>query len=268
MRKTTYRLELLETVASLFSLTIPLLTSRTDDYVEASAKGSYVFKTYLKGDDIAIQNKGGVVTLTGTVSNESHKLLARETIACLPGVTDVQNKLEEHGEVPSVNTDSWLLTKVKSTLFFHQSVNASQIDVIVKNGTVILRGKATSTAQKDLTTEYTKDVEGVKKVRNEMTVTTIALKKSEKKMGRKVDATGELIDDASITALVRATLMCHRSTSALGIGVETKDGVVKLEGAVGGWTKKNRITKLVSDVHGVKMVFNNMTVTRIASRAN
>ena len=55
MRKTPYRLELLETVAHLFSLNIPRLVFRADDLIEASAKQSYVFKTYLRGDDIAIR---------------------------------------------------------------------------------------------------------------------------------------------------------------------------------------------------------------------
>jgi osmotically-inducible protein OsmY len=39
----------------------------------------------------------------------------------------------------------------------------------------------------------------------------------------------ESIDDASITALVKTTLLYHRSTSTLGVTVETKNGVVKLE---------------------------------------
>ena len=89
MRKTLYPLELLETVASLFSLNIPLFASTTVNPIEASAKQSYVFKTYLKGDDIAIRYNRGVVTLTGSVSDESHTLLAREIFASLPGVTGV-----------------------------------------------------------------------------------------------------------------------------------------------------------------------------------
>ncbi len=55
MRKTSYRLELLKNVASLFSLNIPLFEAGMD--IEASARQSYVFKTYLKGDDIAIRYK-------------------------------------------------------------------------------------------------------------------------------------------------------------------------------------------------------------------
>ncbi len=82
MRKTTYRKELLETMASLFSLNTPRFASTTD--IESSAKQSYVFKTYLKGDDIAIQYKDGVAILIGTVFDESHKLLAQETVHSCP----------------------------------------------------------------------------------------------------------------------------------------------------------------------------------------
>ncbi len=177
MRKTPYHKELLETVASLFSLNTPRFASRTD--IESFAKQSYVFKTYLKGDDITIQYKDGVAILIGTVFDESHKVLAQETLASLPGVTGVYSKLEDRGEVPALNIDAWLAAKVKSTLLFHQNVNAAETEVI-KNGTIILRGKAASTAQKDLTAEYANDVEGVNKVRNEMTVTPATEKTGEK----------------------------------------------------------------------------------------
>jgi osmotically-inducible protein OsmY len=264
MRKTTYRLELLKNVASLFSLNIPLLETGMD--IEACARQSYVFKTYLKGDDIAIRYKGGVVLLTGTVSDRSHTLLARETVAGLPGVTRVQNKLEEYGEVPFIHPDVLLMSNVKSALLFHQNLNGAETEVSVKNGTVILRGKAASIAQKNLITEYAKDVEGVKNVKNEMKVASGALKAAEKKMGQEGDATGESIDDISVSALVRTALLYHRSTSALGITVETRDGVVKLEGKAGSWEEKNLASKRVIDVPGVKMVFNNMTVERFPAK--
>ena len=253
--KTPYCLALLVTVASLFLINVPLFASETDDRIESSAKQTYVFKTYLKADDITIKSKDGVVTLTGTVSEESHKSLASETIASLPGVTSVDNKLKGKGAVPAVNSDAWLITKVKSTLFFHRNVSATGTEVLAKDGTVTLRGQAASSAQKDLTTEYAKDVEGVKNVKNEMTVPTAA-----PQTGEKVDAVIDSIDDASVTALVKTTLLYHRSTSALKTTVETKDGVVTLGGKGKNEAEKDLATKLVSDVHGVKKVINNMTV--------
>ncbi len=265
MRKIPHRRELLETMASMFSLNTIRFASGAD--VESFARQSYVFKTYLKGDDITIQYKDGIATLIGTVFDESHKLLARETLARLPGVTGVYSKLEEHSQLPALNIDEWLAAKVKSTLLFHQNVNATETEVIADNGTITLRGKAASTAQKELTAEYAKDVEGVNKVKNEMTVTPVTEKAGENRL-QETDTTDESIDDASVTALVKTTLSYHRSTRTLGITVETKDGVVKLEGEVGSWDEKNLISKRVIDVPGVKMVFNNMTIKRIVPRTN
>jgi len=260
MQKTTCRLALMVTVASLFLINVPVFASETDNRIESSAKQSYVFKTYLKGDDIKIESKDGVATLTGTVSGEGHKLLAQETVASLPGVASVDNKLVENGEVPAVYTDAWLIAKVKSTLLFHRNLSATETEVLAENGTVTLRGEATSSAQKDLATEYVKDVEGVKALKNEMTVSTAGLKSSEKTIGQKMDAVGESIDDASVTALVKVTLLSHRSTSALNTTVETKDGMVKLGGKARNAAEKDLATKIVVDVPGVKSVFNNMTV--------
>jgi len=117
---------------------------------------------------------------------------------------------------------------------------------------VTLQGKADSQAQKDLTTEYVKDVEGVKGVNNELTVS-----KPAKKATR---TAGEKIDDASITALAKMTLLYHRSTSALETKVATKNGVVTLSGKAKNETEKNLATKFVEDVHGVKNVKNRMTI--------
>ena len=154
----------------MFIFNVTLFASKTDDRITASAQESYVFRTYLKGDDIKVQSQDGVVTLTGTVAQESHKSLARETVASLLGVTSVDNKLVEKYEVPAVYTDAWLMAKVKSTFLFHRNLSATDTEVIVENGTVTLRDVATSMAQKDLATKLVSDVHGVKSVVNNMTV--------------------------------------------------------------------------------------------------
>ncbi len=236
---------------ALLAISIPVHASKTDDRIESSARKSYVFKTFLKADDIKIQSKDGVVTLTGSVSEESHKSLAGETIAGLPGVKTVDNKLEVKGERPAENSDTWLMMKVKTTLLFHRSVSGSKTEVNVKDGIVTLQGEATSQAQKDLTTEYAKDIDGVKEVKNEMVVS---------KLSKTTRSVSEKIDDASITAQVKMTLLYHRSTSALNTSVTTRKGVVTLSGKAKNASEKDLATKLVNDVHGVKSVKNLMTI--------
>jgi osmotically-inducible protein OsmY len=248
--KTLYSAAPMMAMLALLSLSVPVHASEMDSRIELSAKQSYVFKTYLQGDDIKIQSRDGAVTLTGIVSEESHKSLARETVAGLPGVKSVDSWLEVKGVSPAKNSDAWLTTKVKTTLLFHRSVSA-MTEINTKDGIVTLRGDASSQAQKDLTTEYVKDVEGVKDVNNEMTVT---------KSSKTTRTVGEKIDDASITAQVKMTLLYHRSTSALNTKVETKDGVVTLSGKAGNEAEMNLATKLAKDVNGVKDVNNLMAI--------
>ena len=256
--KPTFALFPVLTVALLLASAPVHASSKMDNRIEASAKKSYVFKNYLKGDDIKIQSRDGVVTLTGSVLEESHKSLAQETVAELPGVKKVDNQLEVKGGTPAANSDLWLGTKVKTTLLFHRNVNAVKTEVSVKDGVVTLRGDAASEAQKELTTEYAKDVEGVKEVKNEMTVLGASTSKAS---ARKHGTVGEKIDDASITSQVKLTLLYHRSTSAIRTKVKTKNGVVTVSGNARNAAEKDLVTKFASDVHGVKNVKNRMTVT-------
>ena len=250
--KAIYSAALMVAAVALLVISAPVHASKTDDRIESSARKSYVFKTYLKEDDIKIQSKNGAVTLTGIVSEEYHKSLAQETMAGLPGVKSVDNRLEIKGAPPTANSDAWLRDKVKVTLLFHRSVSAAKTEVDVKDGIVTLRGNAASQAQKELTTEYAKDVEGVNNVNNEMTVSQASKKTPQ--------TTGEKVDDASITAQVKMALLLHRSTSALNTTVATKRGVVTVGGKARNAAEKDLVTKLVKDVNGVKSVKNRMTV--------
>ena len=107
---------------ALLTRSMPVYASK-DSRIESSAKKSHVFKTYLTADDITIQSKDGVVTLTGTVSEESHKSLAQETVAGLPGVKSVDNRLEVKGTPPAKNSDAWITVKVKTMILFHRNVS-------------------------------------------------------------------------------------------------------------------------------------------------
>jgi len=50
----------------------------------------------------------------------------------------------------------------ETTLLFHRNVNALKTEVSVKDAVATLRGEADSESQKELTTEYAKDVTGSK----------------------------------------------------------------------------------------------------------
>ena len=234
--------------------------SETDDRIDSSFKKTYVYKTYLKDEHIKISSKDGVVTLSGSVGDASHKPMAQDVAAALPGVTGVDNQITVKGEQPAENSDTWLSMKVKSALLFHRNVSATATEVTLKDGNVTLQGVAASEAQKELTTEYAKDVDGVKSVKNEMTVATTP-PQSDETMGKK-------IDDASITAEVKGSLLSHHSTSVLNTKVSTTEGVVTVGGTAKNDAEKALVTKLVTDINGVKSVVNNMVIEATVSSNN
>jgi osmotically-inducible protein OsmY len=131
-------------------------------------------------------------------------------------------------------------------------VSASGTTVYVKDGVVTLQGEANSLAQKELTTEYAQDIDNVKSVDNQMTIA--------KASPTSATTMGDKIDDASITAQVKSSLLSHRSTSALHTGVTTTDGVVTLTGVAKNEAEKTLVTKIATDVNGVVSVINKMTV--------
>ncbi len=250
--KSRFPLTLAAVVSTMLISSSPLRAADTDDRIESSAAKSYTFKTTLKNDSIKTESKDGVVTLTGTVTEASHKSLAENTVASLPGVKSVHNQLLIKGDQPAEHSDTWISMKVKTALLFHRNVSASSTDVNVQNGVVILTGEASSQAQKELTTEYAKDIDNVKTVVNNMTIA--------KTPPTAAPTTGDKIDDASITAQVKSALLSHHSTSAIHTGVSTTDGVVTLTGIAKNDAEKSLVTKLTEDISGVTNVINNMTI--------
>ena len=240
--------------SSLLLTGVSMRASETDDRIESAAANSYVYKTYLKDDSIQTTSKSGVVTLTGTVKEGYHKSLAADTVGGLPGVKSVDNQIVLKGETTIDNADRWLRLKVETALLFHRNVHASTTTVMAVDGTVTLSGEASDRVEKDLAAAYARDVAGVKLVKNEMTISKTPVEPHR--------TLSEKIDDASITALVKAALLVHLSTSAINTKVETRDGVVTVSGVAGSAAEKKQVTNLAGDIHGVDKVENEMTIDK------
>ena len=72
---------------------------------------------------------------------------------------------------------------------------------------------------------------------------------------------GQQVDDASITAAVKAKLAAEQGTSTLtGINVDTSGGTVSLSGTVDSEAMKLRAATLTQQVDGVTRVVNNLQV--------
>jgi hyperosmotically inducible protein len=148
-------------------------------------------------------------------------------------------------------TDPGVTVKVKGKLAADEVVSASKIDVTTQDKVVTLTGTVSSKAERERAMQLARETEGVVDVRNQLLV-------------RNADGTGdapaadrtlgEAVDDAGITAAVKAKLLDDPTVRGLEIDVDTREGVVYLTGTVRNDSEKDRAidiaraTKHVRDV--------------------
>lgn len=72
--------------------------------------------------------------------------------------------------------------------------------------------------------------------------------------------TGQYLDDAAVTAKVKADLIKDDTVKATEIQVETTEGVVQLSGFVGSEEARQRAEQLAKSIEGVKSVRNDLAV--------
>jgi hyperosmotically inducible protein len=143
--------------------------------------------------------------------------------------------------------DTTLLSKVKSELIKSPTTEAHDIDVEVYKGAVQLNGFVESESQKSSASKVAQQVHGVKSVRNNLEV----------KANRSAE---QVVDDAMITAKVKAALIGDTRTKAYQIEVTTNKGRVELGGFVDSHDAKSAATQVASSVSGVRSVSNGLEV--------
>ncbi len=228
---------------------VALASPDTDRKIEAAAKSSYNYRTVLE-NQVTVKAADGVVTLTGTVEDKDQKALAADTVQNLPGVMGVNNELTIKAAYPE-HSDAWIAFKIRGSLLVKSNVSAIHTTVVVVDGNVTLTGTADNVAQKELTGVYAREIDFVKSVKNDLVVAD---------QPSKGETVGETIDDASITTQVKYALLTHKGTSALKTKVTTIDGVIVISGEAASDAEISLVTKLATDIRGVKSVTNSMTV--------
>jgi hyperosmotically inducible protein len=167
-------------------------------------------------------------------------------------------------------SDASINAAVKTRLMKDKVARGASIDVDTKDGVVTIAGAVPTAADKARIGRLVRATTGVKSVTNNLTVsgaaTTTAPGKDETKIVIKDDATPKVkqaakaVSDGSITTAVKTRLMTDSVGRGTSIGVDTKDGVVTITGAVPAQADKARIGQLVEKTTGVKSVVNNLTV--------
>ena len=149
-------------------------TEIDDTAITTKVKTALLADDYVKGLDIKVETRKGVVQLSGYVDNQTQIDKAVAIAKGIKGVKHVYNKMMVKGGEASVGEtidDSIISTKVKAALAGDDSIkNSTDIAVETHEGKVQLSGYANDKAQMHRAVEVARGVEGVKSVVNKISI--------------------------------------------------------------------------------------------------
>ena len=163
------------TIAPSATVTPPISvgTEIDDTIVTTRVKAAMVGDLELKGADVKVETRKGVVQLSGFAETQAQVMRAIAVARAIDGVKDVENGMTLKASEITVGNkvdDSVITTKVKSVLLADASIKSFDIATVTSKGVVQLSGFVNNQGQIDQALKLTRAVEGVQSVANEMRI--------------------------------------------------------------------------------------------------
>lgn len=154
-----------------------------DAWREGKLESAFLFNRHLNNFTIDVEVEGSTATLAGKVDSAVDKELAEQVALSIDGIERVDNDLEighsrddhrdeksEDREFSDKVEDATLTAEVKLKLLANSETEGMSINVDTLNRAVTLSGEVDSAAEKALAEQIASNVNGVKRVNNELSV--------------------------------------------------------------------------------------------------
>ena len=163
------------TIAPSATVTPPISvgTEIDDTIVTTRVKAAMVGDLELKGADVKVETRKGVVKLSGFAETQAQVMRAIAVARAIDGVKDVENGMTLKASEITVGNkvdDSVITTKVKSVLLADASIKSFDIATVTSKGVVQLSGFVNNQGQIDQALKLTRAVEGVQSVVSQMSI--------------------------------------------------------------------------------------------------
>ncbi|NUM54352.1 MAG: BON domain-containing protein [Candidatus Hydrogenedentes bacterium] len=234
----------------------------TDTAITARIETLFAVNEHLSPFNINTTTNNGVVTLTGTVSDDVQKQLATDLAKTVDGVTDVKNELTVVGTVVSQRPpktwrqridDASLKAAIRSNLLWNRELKGLNIGVECDGGSVTIFGVVGNEFAKQSIEKIVMDTRGVNAVTNNITVHA----------AQSVDPISTVtraVSDDVVAARVKSNLLVNRYVTTRNLNVKVVDGLCILTGTVDTEAQREAAEKLAASISGVTQVQNDLKV--------
>lgn len=155
-------------------VTNPTMGMQLDDSViTTSVKAALMAEESIKSIDFKVETSKGVVQLSGFINDAAQIDRAVAVAQAVSGVKEVQNRMLLKAGASTLGSDlddAVITGRVKAALLADEAAKSLDISVETRKGEVMLSGFVMSKAQISLAEKLAAKQEGVKTVRNELSV--------------------------------------------------------------------------------------------------
>lgn len=144
-----------------------------DTVITSSVKSALLADDLVKGMDLQVQTRKGVVQLSGFVDSQAQIDQALMLTRAVAGVTDIENGVTLKGGATTVGgtiDDATITGRVKTALMADPDIKSFDISVVTHKGEVQLTGFVNSQMQIDRARTLAVAAEGATGVKNELMV--------------------------------------------------------------------------------------------------
>ena len=212
----------------------------TDSNIQREITQELQWEPSLRGDDIAVGVRDGVVTLGGFVDSWSEKGRAERVAARIKGVKAIANELEVKLPGPVVRTDAEIAHAAIRALEWDIAVPHDRIRPTVEKGWITLEGQVESHAQKEAAERAIQHLIGVRGVFNRITLAVQPTPRDVKK--RIKDALHRAVDFDADRVAIEVTGHKATLTGTVRSYAEFKDAERAARNAPGITEVDNRLT--------------------------
>ncbi|GAA0817442.1 BON domain-containing protein [Colwellia sp. D2M02] len=156
-------------------------------------------------------------------------------------------------------SDAWIDGKAEATLLFNTNLNSFDINTDVDSGIVYLTGKVDHSVDKKLAKELVQGIDGVKGVKNQITVIE-GIDNKELEQQRGMDESQFV--DMKIATVIKTRLLLDTDISGTSIDVDVKGNNVTLSGEVDSEAEKDLVINIANNTDDVNKVTENLHVTK------